>query len=85
MTLREVKRTVSRLFDEEMGTWGRVRELVEKEEHSLEQSDASSSMAVHYIQWVARRAKALYDELGALRVGMDAYNDLINSRHVVVR
>lgn len=83
-TLRELKRSISRVFDEEMETWRRVQGWVESDGHSLGQG-VHFFMADHYMQWVARRAKALYDELEALMAGRNAHNTLINSRHVHVQ
>lgn len=75
-----LKASVSGLLKAEMEIWDAVFEYIEGEE-DIEGGDnvLCDAMAKHFLQWCARRAKALHEELEALIRGRDPYNQLVCS------
>lgn len=65
MSLPALRKLLSGLLTEEMDIWRRSQQWVEENVH-LDQADVCSIMASHYLQWSARKARALHDELLAL-------------------
>lgn len=75
-----LRSSLSALFKAQMMLWEQVLEQVEGDVCPGERGE-SGAMAYHHLQWSARRAMALHEELEAVAVGMDAYIKLFNSRY----
>lgn len=78
--VRALRSSLLALFGAQIMLWEQVLEQVEGDICPGEREE-SSAMAYHYLQWSARRAMALHEELEAVAVGMDAYIKLFNSRY----
>lgn len=78
--VRALRSSLSALFEAQMMLWEQALEQVGGGIYPNER-ETSGAMARHYLQWSARRAMALHEELEAVAVGMDAYTKLFNSRY----
>lgn len=79
LDLCALKRLVSRLLKTEMDLWSNGQQWLEKD-GGLADGGVCFTMANHFIQWSARRAKALHEELEALSGGMETYRTIMESR-----
>lgn len=79
LDLRALKQLVSDLLKAEMETWERLQQWLEID-GDLGGKGVCFVMTEHFIQWSARRAKALHEELDTLRGGRDAYISLMQLR-----
>ncbi|KAF7976984.1 hypothetical protein HWV62_5071 [Athelia sp. TMB] len=79
LDLRAVKRMISGLLKAEMKEWDRGQQWLEKE-GEFNNGDVCMTMANHFVQWSARRAKALHEQLEALGEGIETYYTLMHTR-----
>ncbi|KAF7976361.1 hypothetical protein HWV62_6915 [Athelia sp. TMB] len=77
--LRTFRKSVSDLLAVEVEVWNQVQHWREGA-GGLDEGGVHSIMANHFLQWTARRAKSLHEELEALKGGRDIYVSLMNSR-----
>lgn len=78
-TLRGVRQLTLAMERTELERWTRVM----KHTHDTKCDNAylSGAMAMHYLQWIARRTYSLREEVQALSEGRDGYEALFNSRY----
>lgn len=80
LSMRALRKLITELLKQEMDVWDKARRWKERDEDP-DESGVCFVMANHYIQWSARRAKALHEDLEALRGGKDTYILCVTSRN----
>lgn len=79
LDLCALKTLVSRLLKAELDIWSNGQQWLERD-GGLADRGVCFTMTNHFVQWSARRAKGLQEELEALSGSMEHYHALIESR-----
>lgn len=78
-TFHGVRQATLAMERTELEVWNTVLKHIDDDE--CDPLYVSGVMARHFLQWTARRAYSLHEEVQALTEGREAYKALFNSRY----